>query len=535
MFKTSSLVAIAFAIVATATSVAAQDQNRPDSQTTPPDAKAILKQVAETYKNLKSYHFEGRITTEQVTESMGLKDESKREEMFVSAAIKPGRSRVESKNTNFSVASVSDGKTKWVYAPGANEYTKTEEGTAGPGTGPPRMDPLTFFARAANVVDGFSRVADRVLEAKIIGDEKLDIGGQLVDCQVIEASYSGVSAAPYQSTATTRKLWIDKARNIVLREIQNTKSKLQWGVTINSKMSNIFAVARLGAQVPETLFTFSPPEGAKEVAELNSPFRSISPRRSNLLGKDAIAFAMNDLDGNKVDMQTLKGKVVLLDFWASWCGPCVAEMPHIEKLHKDFKDQGLIVLGVNNEEAEVARAFMKDKGYTFTSLVDEGKEIGMKYEVSGIPQVFIVNREGRIKWHALGYGPGKEVELRAAVEKVPKGEEPPASSESGGLTPIAPASRVIRLSSGVLSGSATKRAQPSYPPQAKEAGAEGAVQVEVLISETGKVVEAKAINGHELLRDGAVEAAKQWEFKPVTVSGAPVKAQGLLTFNFTLQ
>src|SRR5215475_4701148 len=124
MFRMKFIVAIAFVLGATSISGGAQDQNRPDSRTTAPDPIAILKQVGETYKNLKSYHFEGRFTTEQVSESMGLKDVVKREELFVIATIKPGRSRIESKNTNFSVTYVSDGKTKWFYAPGINEYTK---------------------------------------------------------------------------------------------------------------------------------------------------------------------------------------------------------------------------------------------------------------------------------------------------------------------------------------------------------------------------------------------------------------------------
>jgi alkyl hydroperoxide reductase subunit AhpC len=104
----------------------------------------------------------------------------------------------------------------------------------------------------------------------------------------------------------------------------------------------------------------------------------------------------------------------------------VAELPHIEKLHKDFKNEGLVTLGLNNEEVEVARAFVKQKGYTFTTLVDEGKEVSKNYGVSGIPQVFIIGREGKVKWHTLGYSSGKEVELRSAVEKVLKGVDPPA-------------------------------------------------------------------------------------------------------------
>ncbi len=569
MFKMrmKNVVAIAFVSVVTAISGAAQDPNRANSQTTATDAKSILKQVAETYKNLSSYHFEGRHTLEQVTESIGLKDEFKREELFVNAAIKPDRSRIESKNTHISVTSVSDGKTKWIYAPGPNEYTKTEEGPVRLVTGGPVKDsaPMAHLANATNLLAGYSRVADRLGVAKIIGEETLEIGGRRSDCFVIEAYYFAASTGS-QTNTLTRKLWIDKSRNIVLREIQHTEAKMPWGRTINSKMTYIFTVATVGEPIPETLFTFVPPEGAKEVAELMpSPQPSATPRLATtprstasrpaeLIGKDAIAFALEDLDGNRVDLQSLKGKVALLDFWASWCGPCVAELPHIEKLHRDFKDRGLVVLGVNNEDVEVAREFVKRKGYTFTTLFDEGREVTRKYGVSGIPQVFIIDREGKVKWHALGYGPGKEFELRNAVEKVLKDLNPqaPASTRAGaqvspdqkvrlvvypsgeGGVSRAPSSGTVESSAGVL-GQPTKKVMPHYPPEAKNVRAQGTVQVEITVSESGKVIEAKAVGGHELLRDAAVEAAKQWEFEPTEDSGAPVTRQGVLTFSFALQ
>lgn len=92
----------------------------------------------------------------------------------------------------------------------------------------------------------------------------------------------------------------------------------------------------------------------------------------------------------------------------------------------------------------------------------------------------------------------------------------------------------VSVSGGVLQGNATKKPQPAYPAIAKAAKASGPVQVQVLISEEGKVIEANAISGHPLLRDSSLEAARQWEFKPVELSGAAVKAQGTLTFNFTL-
>ncbi|MGH9836918.1 MAG: TonB family protein [Blastocatellia bacterium] len=92
----------------------------------------------------------------------------------------------------------------------------------------------------------------------------------------------------------------------------------------------------------------------------------------------------------------------------------------------------------------------------------------------------------------------------------------------------------ITVSGGVLQGSAIRKVQPPYPPVAKAAKASGAVQVQILVNETGEVIEANAINGHPLLRDAALQAARQWVFKPIELSGKPVKAQGILTFNFTL-
>jgi TonB family protein len=86
----------------------------------------------------------------------------------------------------------------------------------------------------------------------------------------------------------------------------------------------------------------------------------------------------------------------------------------------------------------------------------------------------------------------------------------------------------------VLQGTAIRKVQPPYPPIAKAARASGAVQVQLLISETGEVIEAAVISGHPLLRDAAVQAARQWAFQPTELSGVPIKVQGILTFNFAL-
>jgi periplasmic protein TonB len=96
----------------------------------------------------------------------------------------------------------------------------------------------------------------------------------------------------------------------------------------------------------------------------------------------------------------------------------------------------------------------------------------------------------------------------------------------------APAPKIV--SGGVLQGKSIKKVHPPYPPIARAARASGAVSVQVTISEEGRVIEAAVIGGHPLLREAALQAARQWLFQPTELSGVPVKVQGILTFNFSL-
>jgi TonB family protein len=101
-------------------------------------------------------------------------------------------------------------------------------------------------------------------------------------------------------------------------------------------------------------------------------------------------------------------------------------------------------------------------------------------------------------------------------------------------TPQKSKPRRLTVSGGVLQGNAIKKVSPPYPPIARAARAAGKVEVQVTISEQGEVIEAVVVSGHPLLRDAAVNAAKQWVFKPTELDDTPVKVQGILTFNFTL-
>ena len=114
-------------------------------------------------------------------------------------------------------------------------------------------------------------------------------------------------------------------------------------------------------------------------------------------------FEAKALEGNRISLASLRGRVVLLNFWASWCLPCLHEMPAFERLHRAYASRGLTVLGINiAEEPETARRFAEQAGVTYPVLLDRESKITADYGVIGTPSTFFVGRDGRPVAIAVG-------------------------------------------------------------------------------------------------------------------------------------
>ena len=122
-------------------------------------------------------------------------------------------------------------------------------------------------------------------------------------------------------------------------------------------------------------------------------------------GRPAPDFQLQDLDGQTVSLGELQGRPVMVNFWATWCGPCRMEMPYIEEVFNDpeWQEAGLVILAVNlGESAEVAGQFMKENGLTFPVLLDTSREVAKAYNVSAIPTTYFVDKNGIIKDVKIG-------------------------------------------------------------------------------------------------------------------------------------
>ena len=139
------------------------------------------------------------------------------------------------------------------------------------------------------------------------------------------------------------------------------------------------------------------------------------------VGGPAPDFTLPDLSGHATALSSYRGqKVMLLDFWATWCPPCRMTMPGLQKLEEDFKGRGLEILSINQGEAgDEVRHFIDHKKYTFHVVLDQNQAVGAKYGVKGIPTLVLVDKKGVVRRISVGYSKNED-DLQQAVERLVK-------------------------------------------------------------------------------------------------------------------
>ena len=150
------------------------------------------------------------------------------------------------------------------------------------------------------------------------------------------------------------------------------------------------------------------------------------------IGSLAPDYRAQSLDGDTVSLSSFAGDVVVLNVWATWCRPCVIEMPALERLHQELRDDGLRVVAVSVDAppgvlgafgeagGDVAR-FVDDHGLTFTVLHDPSGDIQRRYQVNGLPTTFVIDRDGRIRSKVMGAREWDEPPLADQIRQLVEG------------------------------------------------------------------------------------------------------------------
>ena len=124
---------------------------------------------------------------------------------------------------------------------------------------------------------------------------------------------------------------------------------------------------------------------------------------SPLVGRPAPPFTLPLFDGTVLGLEGLRGRVVFVNFWASWCVPCRDEAPALEAASRTYRTRDVVFVGINIQDKEAdARAFLDELGITYANGIDHGSKIAVDYGVYGIPETFIVDRAGRISYKHIG-------------------------------------------------------------------------------------------------------------------------------------
>ena len=145
---------------------------------------------------------------------------------------------------------------------------------------------------------------------------------------------------------------------------------------------------------------------------------SVSLQAAELTGK-APDFTLKSSSGKNIKLSELRGEVVLLNFWASWCGPCRQEMPLLDKLQERYGSYGFKVLGVNVEEDSAkAKKLLKDIPVSFPILFDDKNRASEAYKVAAMPSTVMIDRDGNMRYLHKGYKPGDEATYRKWVKKL---------------------------------------------------------------------------------------------------------------------
>jgi thiol-disulfide isomerase/thioredoxin len=223
------------------------------------------------------------------------------------------------------------------------------------------------------------------------------------------------------------------------KRVQDQVAQMGMQLKVNKYVQRLrFQNVSVDGPVAEGAFIFKPGEYDQKVAELKLPTEA--EWQNKLIGRPAPDFATEDLEGKKVKLSDLKGRVLLLDFWATWCGPCRMAMPAIQRLAEKYQKEPVTVLGMDSErpgtDVQVVKKVLDDGKITYRQLKCS-EEVSQSYRISSIPYFVLVDKKGIVQSLNRGFSPDHEEMLAKSIDILLKGGT--LTSLSGPATSTAPA------------------------------------------------------------------------------------------------
>jgi peroxiredoxin len=372
-----------------------------------PDAAPLLEKLSTAYKNLKSLDLAGTLAGDFDVD--GQKSNQKIE--MTSSYAAPNQFR-HALRDDLLVGST--GEQLFVFEGGRKIY-KTSEAKK-------EKTPIT------EMPDPFDRILldqNLSLALAVSSDPAKDLGkiytkiAKVADVQIDGKAHPTLALTNDHETLT---IALDPQTNLVRRasfDIANVLKKRGAQDVTKAELTMDYATSTPSAATKPEQFAWTPPAGARDAATIQAPTGEELPALA-MVGKPAPDFTLKDLSGKDVKLADLKGNVIVFDYWATWCPPCVAAMPGLNELAGHFKDQKMKVLAVNaDEEKDLVQGFINSRNLNnLTVLLDPDSKVGEQYMANILlPTTMVIGKDGTIRKVMTTGGPQGEKDLKAAVEE----------------------------------------------------------------------------------------------------------------------
>jgi thiol-disulfide isomerase/thioredoxin len=367
-----------------------------------PQAQAILDQVGKAYHDATALNLKGKLSLD-----FDAGGEQKQESGdFTASFVAPNKFRHEMKDD---LLIVSTGEKVYAYAPGPNEYIAVDAPKD-------RVSPKDMPSSIVNLLIAQNPVLLMAMSQDPTGP-LIEGAGNVEQVEDVKLDGKSFKALAFARDDWAYRVLVDPSTNFI-RQIQIDKKKeLQnHGVEdVKKGMVTMDYETKAGEPAAAELFAWAPPKDATVAKEPDAG--GAEGEAKALEGKPAPDFKLTAIDGSTVSLADLKGHVAVLDFWATWCGPCVASLPSIDQLNTELSPKGVKIYAVNQQEDKpTVQKFLLTKKLGLPVLLDTAGDAGKKYMANAIPETVVVGKDGIIKKVFIGFG-GDETPLKQAIEE----------------------------------------------------------------------------------------------------------------------
>lgn len=393
-----------------------------------PKAQKVLDDFGKFYASLKGFRVASDVSL--VIEQAGQKQNQVFEIKL--SAERPNKLWFSLESPQGGANIVSDGSEVSAYVNAFQKYTVEKAPPAWDGlwTNPMVQGPMSFGNAAVITMALLSDAPVKKILEKVTG---VTYGG------VVELDGNKTHLLKATSEEMDWQLWIDEGDKPLVRQFvpdlgkaleKMAKASNKKSPFANLKVSNTVSYKdwEVNPKFGEEAFVFKAPEGAEKAASLQEIIGGGRPQADPgphpLVGQAAPPVKLELLDGGSLDLASYKGKnIVILDFWATWCGPCVRAMPVIDSVAEKFKDKGVLLFAVNlQEESDDITKFLAEADIKVDVALDKTGEVAQAYKAEAIPQTVIIGKDGTVQVVHVGLLPNLEEELTQNLEALIAGK-----------------------------------------------------------------------------------------------------------------